>query len=564
MTSTRIDLDRAPRRRIVVGLLATALGVLPLVPVAGIIDAATPIEQLNWTQLGADIDGEAAGDASGHAVSISDDGNTVAIGAIGNSGGAGHVRVLRRDGTTWTQLGADIDGQAGDFSGWAVSLSSDGDTVAIGAPYNSGGAGVVRVYQWDSTTWTQLGADIAGEAAGDSSGWSVSLSADGTTVAIGANGNSGGAGHVRVYQLDASTWTQVGDDIDGEAAGDKSGHAVSISDDGTTVAIGAIGNSGFTGHVRVYQLSASTWTQVGDDIDGEAAGDVSGTAVSLSADGTTVAIGATANSANAGHVRIHQWTGTTWTQVGDDIDGEAASDRSGGAVSLSADGTAVAIGAIGNSGFAGHVRIHQWTGTAWTQVGDDIVGKAAGDYSGNAVALSADGTTVVVGASGERGPAGYVRIFGITSPTTTTIPATTVPAISPTPAGAVTDPVAVTPGQPVTVTAPCTTGTTVQGTLGDQTSTADCVPTTAALGLVQAVNYNGLATFTFTAPATPGVYGIEIELVGTGIRYVIPLNVTGGQLPATGTGTSSNLGLAVALLGAGAIFVTTTRRRRHI
>ena len=76
-------------------------------------------------------------------------------------------------------------------------------------------------------SWQQLGADIDGEATNDSSGYSVSFSADSSTVAIGAYGNDGNgssAGHVRIYQRNSSTnsWEQVGADIDGEAAGDNS------------------------------------------------------------------------------------------------------------------------------------------------------------------------------------------------------------------------------------------------------------------------------------------------------------------------------------------------------
>jgi WD40 repeat protein len=92
--------------------------------------------------------------------------------------------------------------------------------------------------------WTQLGADIDGEAAGDNSGWSVALSSDGTRLAVGAYGNDGtgtDAGHVRVFDWDEnqSTWTQVGADIDGEAAGDQSGQSVDLSSDGTRLAVGA-------------------------------------------------------------------------------------------------------------------------------------------------------------------------------------------------------------------------------------------------------------------------------------------------------------------------------------
>jgi hypothetical protein len=69
------------------------------------------------------------------------------------------------------QIGADIDGEAAaDFSGYSVSLNAAGDIVAIGAPFNDGngpGAGHVRVYQYSAGTWSQIGADIDGEAYGD-------------------------------------------------------------------------------------------------------------------------------------------------------------------------------------------------------------------------------------------------------------------------------------------------------------------------------------------------------------------------------------------------------------
>jgi Flp pilus assembly pilin Flp len=98
------------------------------------------------------------------------------------------------------------------------------------------------VYENLSGTWTQIGSDIDGEAVLIISGRSVSLSSDGSILAIGAWGNDGSglnAGHVRVYENLSGTWTQVGSDIDGEAAGDLSGFSVSLSDDGLTLAIGA-------------------------------------------------------------------------------------------------------------------------------------------------------------------------------------------------------------------------------------------------------------------------------------------------------------------------------------
>ena len=350
----------------------------------------------------------------------------------------------------WLRLGSDIDGEAAyDQSGWSVSLSANGTRVAIGAIFNDGNgssdAGHVRIYELTNGDWSQLGSDINGEAFNDSSGVSVSLSEYGTRVAIGAVGNGGtgsnDAGHVRIYEFSNDDWVQMGSDINGEAAYDYSGESVSLSADGLTVAIGAIHNDGTgssnAGHVRIYEFSTTinTWSQVGSDINGEAAGDNSGWSVSLSANGTRVAIGASYNdrsgSSDAGHVRINELTNGDWSQVGQDIDGEAADDLSGQSVSLSADGTRVAIGASYNgSSDAGHVRIYGFSSGTWSQLGQDIDGEAADDLSGHSVSLSADGTRVAIGARGNdptingatANNAGRVRIYELVSTTTTEAP----------------------------------------------------------------------------------------------------------------------------------------------
>ncbi len=116
-----------------------------------------------------------------------------------------------------------------------------------------------------SATISQVGSDIDGEAGGDRSGTSVSLSSDGSRVAVGAP-QGGAAGHVRVYDWDGSAWVQVGSDIDGEAGGDRSGTSVSLSSDGSRVAIGASQNDGTgsaAGHVRVYAIASD----VGSDVE---------------------------------------------------------------------------------------------------------------------------------------------------------------------------------------------------------------------------------------------------------------------------------------------------------
>ena len=388
-----------------------------------------------WNPLGQDIDGEAEGDYSGM-VSMSEDGYTVAIGAWRHDEKTGHVRVysFNTANDSWEQRGGDIDGEAaGDQSGVSVSLSADGSIVAVGADRNDGDigdmSGHVRVYSFNTAdeSWVQRGGDIDGEAANDRSGISVSLSADGSTIAIGAYRNGDDNGHVRVYSYDESAWNKVGQDIDGEAANDVSGKRVSLSADGSIVAVGATGNDEMgdsSGHVRVYSLNGNQWVQLGEDINGEAAGDRSGESVSLSADGSIVAIGAHYNDGDngdgSGHVRVYSLNGNQWVQLGGDIDGEAANDGSGFSVSLSADGLTVAIGAYRNGdNERGHVRVYSLNGNQWVQLGQDIDGEAAGDNSG-LVSLSADGSTVAVGAANNIGNggtnSGHVRVYSLCGP----------------------------------------------------------------------------------------------------------------------------------------------------
>ena len=380
-------------------------------------------------QKGADIDGEAAGDFSGYSVSMPD-ANTLAIGAYANNGNgnmAGHVRVYNWSGTAWVKKGADIDGEAAeDFSGHSVSMP-DANTLAIGAINNQGTAayaGHVRVYNWSGTAWVKKGADIDAEATSDRSGFSVSMP-DANTLAIGAINNEGNgvlAGHVRVYKWSGTAWVKKGADIDGEYT-DNSGYSVSMPD-ANTLAIGAPfnnGNGAYAGHVRVYNWSGTAWVKKGADINGEAAGDLSGWSVSMP-DANTLAIGARANNGNgtsAGHVRVYNWSGTAWVKKGANIDGEAAGDLSGFSVSMP-DANTLAIGAINNNGngtSAGHVRIYNWSGTAWVKKGADIDGEAAGDQSGQSVSMP-DANTLAIGAyanNGNGASSGHVRVYSMSS-----------------------------------------------------------------------------------------------------------------------------------------------------
>jgi len=388
------------------------------------------------TQMGLDIDGEAANDYSGTSVALSADCKTVAIGASQNDGAggdSGHVRVYELNGSNmWVQKGTDIDGSSsGIWSGSSVAISDDGNTVAIGAIYKSysglGSAGQVRVFRFVGGVWTLLGTDITGAQAFDYAGTSVSLSDDGNTVAIGAPSYSSYPGSARVFTYNGTNWTQKGVTINGAANNDHFGTSVYLSDDGNTLAVGAYRNDATGtdgGHVRLYTYSGTSWVQKGADINSEAANDWAGYSVSLSDNGNRVIIGAPQNDGSvstgieAGQARIYQYSAGVWSQMGQDLDGEDGLDSFGRSVSISGDGNIVAVGAIQNDGTTGvfgdnrgHVRVFQFDGTLWTQVGVDIDGEATFDWSGHSVCLSDDGSAVAIGALNNNAFTGHTRVY---------------------------------------------------------------------------------------------------------------------------------------------------------
>ena len=241
---------------------------------------------------------------------------------------------------------------------------------------------LLTLLYFGSTAQTQIGSDLDGEFSGDNFGSSVSLSANAQIVAVGAKRNDGTAyeaGHVRVYEQSyTGAWSQMGSDIDGEAYGDNSGYSISLSSDSLFLAIGAPGNNGNgsnSGHVRVYKYSSGSWIQVGSDINGEASSDESGFSTALSSNGTILAIGTPYNDGNgndAGHVRVYEYSSGSWSQLGADIDGEAIADWSGYSISLSADGYSLAVGSPlndGNGSNSGHVRVYKYSSGSWTQLG---------------------------------------------------------------------------------------------------------------------------------------------------------------------------------------------------
>ena len=418
------------RRRV-----AASVGVMVLVvagsvaPAPGLSTAAAAVGP--WDQLGLDIDGVAAGDQSGFSVAMSADGARIAVGATRDDGTyAGYVRVFEWSDDAWRQVGVDIEAEsAADEAGFSVALSADGSRLAVGARLNSDAAslaGHVRVYEWSGSTWAQMGTDIDGEDQFEQSGYSVALSDDGNRLAVGAPGGNSSRGLVRVFTWTGSAWTRLGEVLSGDAAYDSAGWAVALSADGGRLAIGAPGSDAAApnaGRVTVHAWSGSAWTPLGS-VDGEAEDDFAGRSIALSADGSRLAVGAAKNDdagSDAGHVRVHAWSGSAWNQLGDDIDGQGDNDQSGRAVALSDDGNRLAIGATGTG--AGHVRVLLWTGAVWVQSGTNIEGEALDDRSGTSVAMAADGAAVAIGATRNDGAAenaGHVRVHG--SLTATPVP----------------------------------------------------------------------------------------------------------------------------------------------
>lgn len=308
--------------------------------------------------------------------------------------------------------------------GYSLSISGDGQRVAVGIPrkdINSDPSGHVKVFEYRGGNWELLGSPITGNNGDEARfGKSVSLSFDGSVVACGSIDNE--SGFVRVFSLERDQWRQLGDDINGESSNDSFGKAVSLAADGQTVVIGGPNNDGNgvdSGHVRVYKYVRKGWTQMGNDVDGSSQDDFSGNAVSISANGTVIAVAAVGyngeNKLLPGYVRIFtHWNAfdletrnpvAFWRQLGDDIQGTNTEERFGRSVSLSADGKMVAVGAGGGAGNdSGTVRIFSYDANGvWTQAGQNIDGKA--------VSLSADGSRVAVGAPRGDNDSGYVHVY---------------------------------------------------------------------------------------------------------------------------------------------------------
>ncbi len=202
--------------------------------------------------------------------------------------------------------------------------------------------------------WVQLGADIDGDGASSLGfGRSVVMNADGNRVVIDGR---------KMYGLSSSnTWEQIGPDLTTRPGG---GVILSLSTDGNTVAM-RIGRT-----LYFYIWNGASWDEINADLFGDV---LHGSKISVSADTFTVAVGDPGNDDNgedSGQVQVYRWNGGSliWQQLGSNFNGEDLFDRTGSHVSLSADGNSLAIATPGidnNGAGSGRVRFYNWNGSSW-------------------------------------------------------------------------------------------------------------------------------------------------------------------------------------------------------
>ena len=166
------------------------------------------------------------------------------------------------------QIGQNINGKANDELGNSISLSNDGDIIAIGVKLGDGSgnslnnSGEVLIYKDLSNNWQQLGETIYGEGNYDKFGHSVSLSGNGNILAASAThydvSGTDNRGIVRIFQYNdlSNNWIQLGNDIIGDVSENYFGSSIIIKD-GTHMC-GQESYNNDDGIVRVYKFNTTT------------------------------------------------------------------------------------------------------------------------------------------------------------------------------------------------------------------------------------------------------------------------------------------------------------------
>jgi len=389
-------------------------------------------------QQGSSLIGTSIGNANqGRGVAISQDGSVIAIGGFGDNGGVGASWIFNRqtDGS-WTEtvklIGTGAVGTS--FQGIGLELSANGKTLAVGGINDNGGVGAVWIFIENGGIWTQQGAKLIGSGAIGSAaqGLGVSLSYDGNTVVWGGTLDNGGEGAAWIFTRDSSgVWTEQAK-ITGTvvSASAQFGASVSLSSDGSTLAVGGpVADSGggpgsLRGATWIFTRSGTVWTEEAKLDSPDAIGFArQGSSVALNADGNTLVIGAPSDGNTnpgssipaIGATRVYERRGTSWFQTARLIGtGFVGLPNQGNCVSIDADGKILGLGAIADNSNEGASWVFERTpDNVWVQKGNklDSLGSTAISLEGICLKISKDGKILVVGASFDDGGVGRVTPF---------------------------------------------------------------------------------------------------------------------------------------------------------
>jgi hypothetical protein len=276
-----------------------------------------------WVQFGnilAPFEHEAADHHFGRKMSFADDGSTLVV--LGDTGTTGVARVFVDDPAVTDPQASGQWNLRDDVllaqNGGDVSLAAGGMRMAVGISTPDGGE--VKVFEWNSTVWSLLGQPIPATTAAEEFGGTLDLSDDGSILAVGTQDGNGNI--VRIFQLekngDETVWVQLGQTLRGSLAGQRFGAAVRLSKDGNILAVGAPGTTvrvdtdpNLFGRVQIFahNKKKGQW-QLDGLIVSDQAGDLFGSAIALSWDGNRVACGAPLRDANSvyavGAVPVYQ------------------------------------------------------------------------------------------------------------------------------------------------------------------------------------------------------------------------------------------------------------------
>lgn len=291
---------------------------------------------------------------------------------------------------------------------YSAAMTPDGNTIAVGAVINAieDSFGNVRIFQFKDNEWKQKGSIITGETDHELFGRSLAISNNGNRVIVGARLNSQMekfSGRVAVYEFVNNTWSQLGQSISGIYKGVKIGSSVAISGDGNNIYFGSnsnyvwppIINNYNKGKIEIRQLNEMRWltmdSEAGDRFD------QFGISLSVSGNGKIVATGATEYKNGSGYVSIYAINPDGQFEFIDKIEG-SFNEFLGYSVALSNDGQKIVVGAIQSQhgDEKSSVTIFEYNGNEYLEIGQITENKAI-DF-GTSVAMSADGSTIAVGA----------------------------------------------------------------------------------------------------------------------------------------------------------------------